>query len=84
MNVKHHDKMVAGNRPLKTQQSKPVMLKTQESGFAKINDPENPSMRDLSYGHQKVTKKSTMIDNFRSSNASTNITSKKDDQAVPI
>ena len=82
MNVKHHDKMVTSNRPLKTQQSKPGKLNTGESNFTKLNDPDHPSMKEFSDA-QKV-KQNIMIDNFRTSNASTNITNKKDDSAVPI
>ena len=47
MNVKHHEKMIASNRPLKTQQSKPGKLNTGESNFAKYNGTDNPSMKDL-------------------------------------
>ena len=54
------------------------MLKTQESGFTKINEPD--SMRDLSNGQKLINTKNVMIDNFRASNASTNISNKKDEQ----
>ena len=81
MNVKHHEKMVASNRPLKTQQSKPGKLNSGDSNFAKYNDPDLPSMKELT-DNQK-TKQNILTDNFRSSNASTNITNKKDDSAAP-